>query len=239
MRLLIDVGNTSLKAVLWQNQQAQPANINNLPWQHITEVVYACVGKSELMAEVLAQASTHGVPSFEASVTKQLGKLSCAYDHVGNLGIDRWLVLIAGFTLYPDTPCIVVDAGTATTIDVLADNGVHLGGWILPGLDLMTTSLTQNTQRVFDDGTTPFEDKLGKNTPNGLKNGALAATVGAIEQAKRHLAQHNCSQLPKIIFAGGYGALLQQQFTGSIFDSLLVMKGLNYWRDLSKHGQKV
>ena len=38
----------------------------------------------------------------------------------------------------------------------------------------------------------------------------------------------------QIVFAGGYGALLQQQFEGSIFDSLLVMKGLNFWRDLSK-----
>ncbi|WP_352284776.1 type III pantothenate kinase, partial [Pseudoalteromonas sp. Q18-MNA-CIBAN-0097] len=79
-----------------------------------------------------------------------------AYEHVGNLGIDRWLALIAGFTLYPNTACIVVDAGTATTIDVLDSEGLHLGGWILPGLDLMTSSLTQNTQRVFDDGKTPF-----------------------------------------------------------------------------------
>ena len=45
----------------------------------------------------------------------------------------------------------------------------------------MTRSITQNTQRVFDDANTPFANELGKNTPNGLKNGALVATIGAID----------------------------------------------------------
>ena len=119
MRLLIDVGNTSLKAVLWHNEQAQPADINNLPWLQITEVIYACVGRSDLLNDILAQAASNNITCFEAKVTKTLGDLVCAYEHVGNLGIDRWLALIAGFTLYPNTACIVVDAGTATTIDVL------------------------------------------------------------------------------------------------------------------------
>ena len=234
MRLLIDVGNTSLKAVLWDNEQAQPADINNLPWLQITEVIYACVGRSDLLNDILTQAASNNITCFEAKVTKTLGDLVCAYEHVGNLGIDRWLALIAGFTLYPHKACIVVDAGTATTIDVLDNEGKHLGGWILPGLDLMTSSLTQNTQRVFDDGKTPFTNELGKNTPNGLKNGALVATIGAIEQAKLNLTAQKTEQAPQIIFAGGYGSLLQQQFAGSIFDSLLVMKGLNYWYELTE-----
>jgi type III pantothenate kinase len=234
MRLLIDVGNTSLKAVLWQNKQVKAADINNLPWSQIKEVVFACVGRSELLNDIRAQAAINNINCFEAKVTKKLGELTCAYEHVNNLGIDRWLALIAGFTLYPKKACIVVDAGTATTIDVINSQGQHLGGWILPGLDLMTSSLTQNTQRVFDDGETPFANELGKNTPNGLKNGALVATVGAVEQAKQHLGVQKNTQQVQIIFAGGYGSLLQQQFKGSIFDSLLVMKGLNYWYELTE-----
>ncbi|ASM51495.1 type III pantothenate kinase [Pseudoalteromonas espejiana DSM 9414] len=239
MKLLIDVGNTSLKAALWHNQQIQPTDLSELPWQSVTEVVYACVGKSEQLNSVLAVASQKSIPCFEASVTKQLGAITCAYEQVSNLGIDRWLAIIAAYTLYPNTPCIVVDAGTATTIDVLSAKGEHLGGWILPGLDLMTRSLTQNTQRVFDDANTPFLNELGKNTPNGLKNGALVATLGAIEQAKIHLNQVTGSHNPQIICAGGYGLLLQQQISGSIFDSLLVMKGLNYWHELSKNDEKL
>ena len=141
MRLLIDVGNTSLKAVLWENGQIQPCDINNISWQQITVVIYACVGRSELLKQLLAQAKTHNIDCFEATVSSELGGLRCAYQQVGNLGIDRWLALISGYTLYPNMAAIVVDAGTATTIDVLNNDGQHLGGWILPGLDLMTSSL--------------------------------------------------------------------------------------------------
>ena len=162
MRLLIDVGNTSLKAVLWHNQQAYPTDINNLPWAQIDEVVYACVGRSDLLSVLLTQAAEYNIQCYEAYVSRALQGLTCAYEQVDNLGIDRWLAVIAGFTLYPNEACIIVDAGTATTIDVLNDHGEHLGGWILPGLDLMTTSLTKNTQRVFDDETTPFANQLGK-----------------------------------------------------------------------------
>ncbi|WP_338411360.1 pantothenate kinase [Pseudoalteromonas nigrifaciens] len=235
MKLLIDVGNTSLKAKLWQSEQVQACDLNNLPWHAITHVIYACVGRSELLNTILAQAAFNSISCFEAKVTKTLGGLTCAYEHFNNLGIDRWLALIASFTLYPNKACIVVDAGTATTIDVLNCDGQHLGGWILPGLDLMTRSLTQNTQRVFDDENTPFSNQLGKNTPNGLKNGALVATIGAINQAKPYLNDKNT----QIIFAGGYGALLQQQFKASIFDPMLVIKGLNYWYELDENSNKL
>jgi type III pantothenate kinase len=234
MRLLIDVGNTSLKAKLWHNAQVQECDVRQLPWQQITAVIYACVGRSELLHDILSQAAAHNVSCFAAQVTKSLGVLHCAYEHESNLGIDRWLALIASVTLYPKQACIVVDAGTATTIDVVNRDGQHLGGWILPGLDLMTHSLTQNTQRVFDDNNTPFTNQLGKNTPNGLKNGALVATIGAIEQAKPYLNDKNA----QIIFAGGYGALLQQQFSQSFFDPQLVIKGLNYWYELSESVKK-
>ncbi|MBQ4834504.1 type III pantothenate kinase [Pseudoalteromonas sp. MMG010] len=230
MKVLIDVGNTSLKVALQQEGELSFCHVTNIPWQSVNELIYACVGKSELLDEQLVIAKHYHIPCFEAAVTKQLGGLLCGYENVSNLGIDRWIALIACYTLFPNKACIVIDAGTATTIDVLTPDGQHLGGWIIPGLDLMTSSLTQNTQRVFDDNTTQFVAELGTNTPNGLKNGALMATLGAIEQAKLQLTAQN----PTIIFAGGYGKMLSEHFQGGIFDEMLVMKGLNYWRNLTQ-----
>ena len=231
MKLLVDVGNTSAKIVLCQAGQLTPCEAAHIPWSQVTQLVYACVGKSDTLHALLTRATELNINCVEAKVTAELGSLKCAYQQVSNLGIDRWLVLIAAYSLWPQQPCIIVDAGTATTIDVLDGSGQHLGGWILPGLDLMTQSLTQNTQRVFDDENICFSNELGVNTPNGLKNGALVATIGAIEQAKLHLPAN-----PRIIFAGGYGMLLQQHLSSSDFDSLLVMKGLNYWHQLSTNG---
>jgi type III pantothenate kinase len=229
MRLLVDVGNTAIKAVLYNQGCYKPCELNALPWPQINDMVFACVGSTELLAPLIKLAEQHKVTVYEAKVSAKLENLKCAYEHFTNLGIDRWLALIAAYVELPKQHCIVVDAGTATTIDVLNSEGEHLGGWILPGLDLMTTSLTQNTQKVFDDGQTPFAAELGRNTPNGLKNGALVATVGAIEQAKRHLNNENSC----LLFAGGYGKLLAEQFAESEFDSQLVFKGLNYWLELT------
>ncbi len=229
MRLLVDVGNTAVKAVLFKNHTYQLCELNAIPWSQVKELVYACVGSKELLKPLLVQAQQHLVPVFEAVVTAELATLRCAYPQFQNLGVDRWLVLIAAYVEYPHQNCIIVDAGTATTIDVLNNKGQHLGGWILPGLDLMTSSLTQNTQRVFDDQQSLFAMDLGRNTPNGLKNGALVATVGAIAQAKQRLHQSDCH----LLFAGGYGKLLAARFEDAQFDALLVFKGLNYWYQLT------
>lgn len=230
MRLLIDVGNTAVKTALYNGSDVSSCDPNELAWQKITEVVYACVGNSEQLTSLLTAAQAHNIPCYEAVVTKQLENLRCAYPQYQNLGIDRWLAVIAAYKLWPQQDCIIVDMGTATTIDVLNADGQHLGGWIIPGLDLMTRSLTQNTQRVFDDETTPFSCELGINTPNGLKNGALVATLGAVEQAKLHLN----NKKPQLIFAGGYAKLLQTQFPEAILVEYLVMQGLNFWRELSE-----
>ncbi|RZD21467.1 type III pantothenate kinase [Pseudoalteromonas sp. MEBiC 03485] len=229
MKLLVDVGNTAIKAVLFDGKGYQACELSNLPWSQIKELVYACVGSAELLKPLLAQAQQHAVPYFEAEVTAKLAMLTCAYQQFQNLGIDRWLAVIAAYVEYPQQNCIIIDAGTATTIDVLNKEGAHLGGWILPGLDLMTSSLTQNTQRVFDDKQIPFTTDLGRNTPNGLKNGAMVATLGAIELAKQHLNQQDC----QLLFAGGYGKLLADSFIDAKFDSLLVFKGLNYWHEIA------
>ncbi|MCQ8880123.1 type III pantothenate kinase [Pseudoalteromonas shioyasakiensis] len=230
MKLLIDVGNTALKAALSNDGNITSCNLASVAWDQISEVIYACVGNSEQLDTLLNHAMAQNIPSYEASVSKQLESLTCAYSQYQNLGIDRWLAIIAAYKLWPQQDCIIVDTGTATTIDVLNAKGQHLGGWIIPGLDLMTQSLTQNTQRVFDDDATPFSCELGINTPNGLKNGALVATVGAIEQAKLHLT----NKKPQLILAGGYAKLLQKELPEAIYAAQLVMQGLNFWRELSE-----
>lgn len=230
MKLLIDVGNTAIKAMLWQHKQLNPVSLDAIEWSKLECLVYACVGKSEALQVLLSKASENNIPCFEAKVSASLGDLHCAYKEYQNLGIDRWLAVIAAYQQWPNQPCVIIDAGTATTIDVINDDGQHLGGWILPGLDLMTHSLTANTQKVFDDERVPFRNELGRNTPNGLKNGALVASIGAVNCAVETLDSKNV----KIICAGGYGKLIAEHITGAKFDAQLVFKGLNHWHEMVK-----
>jgi type III pantothenate kinase len=110
------------------------------------------------------------------------------YAQPAQLGADRWASLVAAWqrstatNLFPPA-CVVVNAGTAVTIDVLDVDGIFRGGLILPGLRLMVRSLAENTSglKVAAGGFRPFPD----NTADAIHTGAVQAVCGAVEQMRR------------------------------------------------------
>ncbi|HEY6240745.1 MAG TPA: type III pantothenate kinase [Burkholderiales bacterium] len=96
------------------------------------------------------------------------------------LGVDRWAALIGAWSILR-APCLVVTAGTATTVDVLRGDGTFAGGAILPGLDLMKRSLADNTAGLpLAKGRFSNEPR---NTADAIETGCLLAQAGAIERA--------------------------------------------------------
>jgi type III pantothenate kinase len=102
------------------------------------------------------------------------------------MGVDRWLAILASYVTYRSAAC-VVDAGTALTIDAVAADGSHRGGLIVPGPALMRRSLLQDTA-----GIRPAADRLvdttsrpaaawGRDTDSCIRLGALRATACLIE----------------------------------------------------------
>jgi len=228
MRLLVDVGNTALKVASEVNNKITIIEESDINWSVVKEIAIAQVGPNKLLENVTTKAQQLSIPVRQAKVTCQLGAVKCAYPQFQNLGIDRWLGVVACHYLYPNKHCVVVDSGTASKVDVVTKAGEHLGGWILPGLDMMIESLVSNTQKVFSDSESLFLPELGRNTPNAVKNGALIATLGAVEAG---IAQLNCDfEDIQVVFAGGYGELLQLHFEKpSVFIDDLVLKGLRNW----------
>jgi len=102
------------------------------------------------------------------------------YSEPESLGADRWAAMIGARRLNPGN-CLVVCAGTATTVDWIDTEGYFRGGIILPGFELMRTSLAQNTVQL------PLADGLfcrePRNTRDAIFSGCLSAQVGAIERA--------------------------------------------------------
>jgi type III pantothenate kinase len=109
-----------------------------------------------------------------------------AYDNPTQLGADRWAALIGAHHLQTG-PCVVVMAGTATTIDALDGEGVFRGGLILPGLSLMRGSLARNTADL--PHAAGRYRPLPGNTDDAIVSGAINATLGAIE--RMHAAFNN------------------------------------------------
>lgn len=131
--------------------------------------------------------------------------VSNGYDNPQQLGSDRWAALVAAWGMR-SAGCLVVNAGTALTADVLSDDGVFLGGVIVPGLTLMQQALGVGTALgVRACGRfTP----LPGNTADAVYSGALQALAGAVESMWRELARVHPRD-PHCILSGGTAQLLQ------------------------------
>lgn len=112
------------------------------------------------------------------------------------LGSDRWAALIAAHHLYPGRDLLVVQSGTAVTIDTLAADGLFRGGLILPGFSLMLDALTRNTAGLAAQHG-KFAD-FPDNTADAIFSGAAHAIAGAVERSYRTL-----STQPLCLLSGG------------------------------------
>lgn len=104
------------------------------------------------------------------------------YEHPEQLGADRWAALVAARALHGGA-CLVVNAGTATTVDALSAEGEFLGGVILPGVDLMRFVLHEHTGRLpIEEG--KYRD-APRNTRDAIETGCRHAQAGAVERMHR------------------------------------------------------
>ncbi len=217
MILLLDFGNTRLKWALTMPSRVllrqgaieyAPAVLDDwchmLAAENIRQIRYASVVTSMLEADVL---SRFPVPAERFEVTAAAGSLRNAYGTPHTLGVDRWAAAIGAWSLVAE-PCLVVGAGTATTIDLIDSEGsvgVYRGGLILPGIDLMLHSLHQRTAHLpAATGSYRAAPDVADNTHDAMTSGAIEATCGAIERMGQRLP----ADAPWLVH-GGCAALLQ------------------------------
>ncbi|PKM11949.1 MAG: type III pantothenate kinase [Gammaproteobacteria bacterium HGW-Gammaproteobacteria-3] len=195
MKLLLDIGNTRLKwAVHDQKGLAAGKPIVHgdcafkqqllAAWRGIQPrpevLAVSCVGSETVLD--LAIAAAHdlwpGVAWFRATSEASAGGVVNGYEYPRQLGVDRWLCLLAARRLCSEAVCIV-DCGTAITVDVMAATGHHLGGLIAPGLTAMREALAQNTANLSFSAQV-FPAGLAHSTEAAIYNGSLYAAVGLI-----------------------------------------------------------
>jgi type III pantothenate kinase len=145
------------------------------------------------------------------------------YERPETLGPDRWAALVAARAAHPGA-CLVVNAGTATTVDMLSAEGVFLGGSILPGVELMRFVLHEHTGRL------PIQSgvlrEMPRNTLDAIETGCRHAQAGAVERLYREFAK--TAGAPLCLFGGGAGQHLMEE-TGILpkrYIDNLVLDGL-------------
>lgn len=155
--------------------------------------------------------------------------LTNSYRQARRLGVDRWVAMIGAWAEVQSS-CLVVDAGTAVTIDAIDENGVHLGGQIIPGMETMLNSLTLATSdiplvRATGKNTAGDLKMFGRNTAAAVREGAENAITGAVERAFRTL--NDSTYEPTIILTGGGAArILATLEQPAIHRPHLVLHGL-------------
>jgi len=166
----------------------------------------------------------YSVALVQASVTQSCGGVINQYADVSRLGIDRWLAMLAAYRR-AGSACMVIDSGTALTIDVVDAQGLHLGGHIIPGLRLMYGSLELNTAIRLSDNYSAYSQSLGHSTDEAVFNGTVTALLATIKQQSESLARVGDVE---IYFAGGDAELLHglagldrsEIVTSLVFDGL-------------------
>lgn len=208
MLLVIDIGNTRTKwalagddGVLFDFEVCMNANVatSNLSaaGQKADSVLIANVA-GETMAQQVAQLLIPLEANFVTAKSQACG-VTNRYAKSEKLGADRWAALVAAWHINKH-PSLVVNAGTAITIDALDSKGVFLGGCIMPGLRLMHESLSSNAAQLKIGEGVPRAFPI--NTQDAITTGSLNAVAGAVGLMLKHV-EKQCGWLPKLILSGG------------------------------------
>ena len=208
MLLVIDSGNTRTKWALADDsgkllpmETCLNENIAkaNFPTAQAQSAVIANVAGEEM-----AQQLTQLLQPLELHFISASGQ-ACGVknSYQGTLGVDRWAAVVAAWRNTKHAT-VVVNAGTAITIDCIGKDGAFLGGTIMPGLYLMHESLSKNTAQLSVDkvNVIDFDADFPANMQDGIQTGCLNAVAGAIHLMQKRLEKHS-GWLPKLILSGG------------------------------------
>lgn len=234
MKLLIDAGNTRLKWRLEKMGKVSANGVGNLDDQNplselsitdsaLDSVVVSTVaaeGKRLRLLQYLAELTSAPVRFHWAEARR--GGLVNAYPEFNRMGADRWHAMYgawrdhrAGFA--------VIDAGSAVTVDFVDAGGGHLGGFILPGLQMMLRSLRTDAARIGFEPDQVLDTRPGSSTGECVNHGLAwlsSALVGRIHDDVRQFG------LADILVTGGDADRLQGLGLSAAYRPQLVLDGL-------------
>ncbi|MCB1865403.1 MAG: type III pantothenate kinase [Chromatiales bacterium] len=187
-------------------------------------MVASCVGAEALWVAIRAWAETCGVRLDRFVSPVSACGVTNAYARPGDLGADRFAAMIGAFGAGL-APCLIIDAGSAVTIDLLAADGIHHGGAILPGRSAMVAAIGNSTTLHADPAATPGAD-FADSTPGAIAVGRAFAYCGTLALALER-AEALLGLRPRVVCTGGDAA----QFTvcpgeSVVIEPALVLRGL-------------
>lgn len=244
MLLIIDIGNTSMMfGVFHKDELKEKFTIksnktitsDDLGVSITQYLALFNLDKSQLEAVVIASVVPQLTDTLETAVKDYLEISSYIVGQNINIdldiskyksqaGIDRLINVYGGIKKYGDS-LIIIDIGTALTIDVADNMGAFIGGIIFPGIHSLNNALTKDTAKLPIVDLEKPEHIIGTSTEecilSGVYYGYIYAIDGMIEKMKAELPY-----TVTVIATGGYSSLLKDCKNIDIFDENLTLEGI-------------
>lgn len=264
MLLAIDAGNTNIvfavydgfkKLAQWRckTDAARTADeyavfllqlfeLNKIPFHNVKKaIISSVVPDANFALRELCKNSFACVPYFVGRDIADIG-VTVRTDHPKEVGADRLVNAVAVLAYYKKTPAIVVDFGTATTFDVVDEDGAFIGGVIAPGVNLSLNALHAAAAKLPKISIRKPEKAIGRNTVCAMEAGMYWGYIGLVKCMLEKISAELAVK-PYVIATGGLGALFAKDISEiDIVDDELTLRGLvsiyHYWeqKGLLNHG---
>jgi type III pantothenate kinase len=235
MRILaVDIGNTMIDTGLFEKERLLAYKTLSTPSRDEVERIKSHLEFFPFDSAIVASV----VPQITESIVDFLGRerthifdyrfplnFKLSYRNPAELGADRIANAYYVFRKYKRNS-IVLDFGTAITIDVVSRDGVHLGGAILPGVDISLKTLYSKTALIREKSLGIPSSFVGKSTKECLEVGILRGTEGGIRYILENIKKEMGWKRPLLIATGGNFFMLREYLPELVFDSYLTLKGL-------------
>ena len=246
--LLVDIGNSRVKwAWLSGERLGKATAADHSGWRardfarrligsrrNIERILVASVAADAVTDALAAGARLAGAPAPERVTTRRRAcGVTIAYIDPWRLGVDRLLAMIAAHRRFPGRSVCAVAVGTAMTLDLVAADGRHRGGAIIPAPPLMVASLLAGTsgirRRARGGASGKGRALFGRSTRAAVEQGARYAAAAAVDRAVSE-AGGLLGREPQLVLTGGGARELRPLIrTTGVLVPDLVLEGLAAW----------
>lgn len=227
--IAIDIGNSLIKTLIIQDNKHIYKQTDK--WEKIKNEIeeYTKISYQVIISNVRATISDSIITTFNQKKVLLLNHytplpIKNNYKTPTTLGYDRIAAAVAANELFPNLPCLIIDAGTAITIDLIHHSSFE-GGAISPGIEMRYKALNRFTKNLPMLNKTEHFAFPGKSTNESIHNGVIQGVVFELE--KRIESFQEIFPQGKTIITGGDCLYLEKLIKKSIFaEPELVLKGL-------------
>jgi type III pantothenate kinase len=246
MLLAIDIGNTNIVLGLYQAKRlithwrlatqaertadeygviiSQLIDYSGHHCRQISTIAVSCVVPPMLTTTEELARKFFGIDPLIVGPGIKTG-MPILYESPKDVGADRIVNGIAAYEKYHDA-CIIVDFGTATTIDLISKKGEYIGGAIAPGLSIALEALIQRASKLPRIEILKPKEVVGRNTINSIQAGIFYGYVGLVDGIVQRIQKQHGSRA-KVVATGGLAPLVASECSSiDEVDEFLTLEGL-------------